>query len=69
MKDKLHWLAMHGVIRGIAAIGIRRGDLQARLIADPAVATDPVPFYDEVRSHGAGAQPRQLPDRRPSARP
>lgn len=53
MKDKLHWLAMHGVIRGIAAIGIRRGDLQARLIADPAVATDPVPFYDEVRSHGA----------------
>ncbi len=45
MKDKLHWLAMHGVIRGIAAIGIRRGDLQARLIADPAVATDPVPFF------------------------
>lgn len=44
VKDKLHWLAMHGVIRGIAAIGIRRGDLQARLIADPAVATDPVPF-------------------------
>lgn len=28
------------------------GDLQARLIADPAVAADPVPFYDEVRHHG-----------------
>ncbi len=52
MRDRLHWFAMHGVIRGIAAIGMRRGDLQARLIADPAVAVDPVPFYDEARSHG-----------------
>ncbi|OSC39760.1 cytochrome P450 [Mycobacterium decipiens] len=52
MKDRLHWLAMHGIIRGIAVIGIRRGDLQARLVADPAVAADPVPFYDEIRAHG-----------------
>ncbi|WP_204080404.1 cytochrome P450 [Mycobacterium riyadhense] len=52
MKDRLHWFAMHGVIRGLAVIAMRRGDLQARLIADPAVAGNPVPFYDEVRSHG-----------------
>lgn len=52
MKDKLHWFAMHGVIRGAAAVAIRRGDVQARLIADPAVVDDPVPFYDEVRRHG-----------------
>ncbi|BBX73410.1 cytochrome P450 [Mycobacterium shinjukuense] len=52
MKDRLHWFAMHGFVRGAAAIGIRRGDLQARLIADPAVAADPVPFYDEVRARG-----------------
>lgn len=52
MKDKLHWVAMHGVVRGFAAVGMRRGDLQARLIADPAVAIDPVPFYDEARSCG-----------------
>ncbi|KAA1248538.1 cytochrome P450 [Mycobacterium simiae] len=52
MRDRLHWLAMHGVIRGIAKAGLRRGELQARLIADPAVAADPVPFYDELRSHG-----------------
>ncbi|OBG18764.1 cytochrome P450 [Mycobacterium sp. 852002-51057_SCH5723018] len=52
MKERLHWLAMHGFVRGVAAIGMRRGDLQARLIADPTVATDPVPFYDELRAFG-----------------
>jgi cytochrome P450 len=43
---------MHGFVRGVAAIGMRRGDLQARLIADPTVAADPVPFYDELRASG-----------------
>lgn len=53
MRDRLHWFAMHGVVRGVAKLAVRRGDLQARLIADPAVADDPVPFYDEVRRRGA----------------
>ncbi|MCV7195134.1 cytochrome P450 [Mycobacterium angelicum] len=52
MRDKLHWFAMHGVIRGLAAFARRRGDMQAKLFADPAVAVDPVPFFDEVRRHG-----------------
>ncbi|OBB83300.1 cytochrome [Mycobacterium colombiense] len=52
MKKRLHWFAMHGFIRGAAALGARRGDVQARLIADPAVAADPVPYYDEVRARG-----------------
>jgi cytochrome P450 len=52
VKKRLHWLAMHGFIRGVAAIGARRGDLQARLIADPTVADDPVPFYEELRARG-----------------
>jgi cytochrome P450 len=52
VKERLHWLAMHGFIRGVSAIGVRRGDLQARLIADPTVAADPVPFYEELRAHG-----------------
>lgn len=52
MKARLHWLAMHGFIRGAAAIGLRRGDMQARLIADPKVAADPVLFYDEVWARG-----------------
>ena len=52
MKQRLHWFAMHGFIRGVAAIAVRRGELQARLIADPTVAADPFPFYDEVHSLG-----------------
>ena len=52
MKQRLHWLAMHGFVRGVSAIGVRRGDLQARLIADPTVAADPVPFYEKLRAQG-----------------
>ncbi|MDD4866271.1 MAG: cytochrome P450 [Mycobacterium sp.] len=52
MKERLHWLAMHGFIRGVAAIGMRRGDPQARLIADPTVSADPVPYYDQLRALG-----------------
>ena len=52
MKERLHWLAMHGFIRGVAAIGMRRGDLQARLIADRTVADDPVPYYEQLRAQG-----------------
>jgi cytochrome P450 len=52
VKDRLHWLAIYGFIRGAAAIGVRQDDLQARLIADPKVAADPVPFYDEALAAG-----------------
>jgi cytochrome P450 len=52
LKQRLHWLAQHGFVRGGASIGARRGDLQARLIADPTVNANPVPFYEEVRSRG-----------------
>lgn len=52
MKQRLHWLALHGFVRGIAKIGVRRGDLPARLIADPTVIADPVPLYDELRPLG-----------------
>lgn len=52
VKERLHWFAMHGFIRGAAALGARRGDVHARLIADPAVTADPVRYYDEVRAGG-----------------
>lgn len=52
IRQRLHWLAQHGVVRGAAMVGARRGEPQARLIADPAVRADPFPFYDEVRTHG-----------------
>ncbi|CAN5226179.1 cytochrome P450 [soil metagenome] len=43
---------MHGVVRGLVRLGVRRGDPQARLMADPAVRADPVRFYDELRGGG-----------------
>ena len=52
MKERLNWLALHGVVRSAANWSARRGDPQARLIADPAVRTDPYPFYEELRSRG-----------------
>ncbi len=58
MKERLHWFAMHGFVRGVAAIGMRRGDLQARLIADPTVASNPVPFYEQMRALGPLVQGR-----------
>src|SRR3984957_5943843 len=58
MKQRLHWVVLHGFLRGGASIGARRGDLQARLIADPTVKADPVPFYEEVRARGPLARSR-----------
>jgi cytochrome P450 len=51
-KQRLHWLALHGFVRRLASIDARRGDLQARLIADPSINADPVPFYEQVRARG-----------------
>jgi len=48
VKERLHWLAMHGFIRGVAAIGVRRGDMQARVIADPTESADPVPLDEQL---------------------
>lgn len=52
MKQRLHWLAMHGVIRTVVGWSARRGDPQARLLADPQVRADPVAFYEELRARG-----------------
>lgn len=52
MKQRIRWLALHGVIRTAAAIGARRGDPQARLIADPQVRANPWAFCEELRALG-----------------
>ena len=36
----------------MAGLAARRGDPQGRLVADPAVRANPVPFYDELRAGG-----------------
>ncbi|MBJ7341776.1 cytochrome P450 [Mycolicibacterium sp.] len=52
LKQRLHWFALHGVIRGLAAYGAKHGEMQGRLIADPAVRADPGGFADELRQRG-----------------
>ncbi|MGH3676935.1 MAG: cytochrome P450, partial [Mycobacterium sp.] len=52
MRQQIRWFALHGVIRGLANYGARRGDPQARLIADPGVRENPAAFADEYRSRG-----------------
>lgn len=52
LRQRTHWFALHGVIRTLAAVGAKRGDMQGRLIADPAVRADPGGFADELRARG-----------------
>ena len=52
LRQRAHWFALHGVIRQLAALGAKRGDMQGRLIADPTVRADPGGFADELRAHG-----------------
>ncbi|HXO52648.1 MAG TPA: cytochrome P450, partial [Mycobacterium sp.] len=52
MKQRIRWLALHGFVRGLSSFAARRGDPQARLIADPQVRENPAAFADEMRSRG-----------------
>lgn len=52
IAERLHWLSMHGVVRSASAWSARRGDPQARFVADPAIRADPVPFFEELRAQG-----------------
>jgi cytochrome P450 len=52
MKQRIRWMALHGFVRGVSRIAVRRGDPQARLIADPLVREDPAAFADEMRPRG-----------------
>ncbi|MCX2710787.1 cytochrome P450 [Mycolicibacterium sp. J2] len=52
MRQRIRWLALHGVVRGLSAVAARRGDPQGRLIADPRARTDPGAFADEMRALG-----------------
>ncbi len=52
VRQRVRWLALHGFVRGMSRIGMRRGDPQARLIADPAVRADPAAFAEEHRPKG-----------------
>ena len=52
VRQRLHWFALHGVIRSLASFGAMRGEPQGRLIADPTVRADPGGYADELRAGG-----------------
>ncbi|BBY44608.1 cytochrome P450 [Mycolicibacterium celeriflavum] len=52
IRHRIRWLAVHGFVRGASKLLARRGDVQGRLIADPAVRVDPVAFTEELRARG-----------------
>ncbi len=52
MRQRIRWLAIHGVLRAVSKHFARRGDPQGRLIADPAVRANPVAFTEELRAQG-----------------
>ncbi len=60
MRQRINWLALHGVVRGLTFIGARRGDPQGRLFADPAVRANPTAFIEELRSAGRIVKGRTL---------
>src|SRR5690349_1938580 len=53
MRERIRWFALHGVVRSLAKFGLRSGDPQARLLADPVVRQDPAAFADECRARGS----------------
>jgi cytochrome P450 len=52
MKQRIRWLAIHGVVRASSRHLARRGDPQGRMIADPSIRANPVAFTDELRAMG-----------------
>jgi cytochrome P450 len=52
VKQRIRWLTMHGTVRGVSRLLARRGDPQGRLMTDPQVRSNPVPFTDELRAMG-----------------
>ncbi len=60
IKQRIHWLAVHGVIRAISKAFAWQGDPQGRLLVDPVVRADPVAFIEELRARGPIVRCRTL---------
>jgi len=60
IKQRIHWLAVHGSIRGISKVFARQGDPQGRLVVDPTVRSNPIGFIEELRARGPLVRCRAL---------
>ena len=52
LKTRARWISLHGIARVVIGRAYRRGDLHARILADPAARANPYPTYDEIRARG-----------------
>ncbi|MFG1924953.1 cytochrome P450 [Cryptosporangium sp. NPDC048952] len=52
LKTRARWVSLHGVARVVIGRAYRRGDLHARILADPSARANPYPTYDEIRARG-----------------
>src|ERR1700760_4875348 len=52
VRQRLHWLTLHGIIGWLGPLWAKRGEMQGRLLADPTVRADPGAFADEIRARG-----------------
>jgi cytochrome P450 len=52
VASRARWLPRHGIAGLVVRNAARRGNLDARLLRDPAVIADPYPTYDAIRSAG-----------------
>ncbi len=58
MKTFARWVVLHGLGRAVTRRWAAKGDVQARLIADPSVRSDPFPLYEQMRALGPVGQGR-----------
>jgi cytochrome P450 len=50
VPDGLRWFATHGLARLVLRREARRGNLNARLLTDPALRADPYPYLERLRA-------------------
>jgi cytochrome P450 len=52
LPQPIRWAARHGIARRVLTRHARSGNIDARLMVDMAVRTDPFAAYDEIRARG-----------------
>jgi len=53
VRGRMRWAARHGAVRWVLGRAERHGDTATLAMAPPAMATDPYPAYDDLRSRGS----------------
>ncbi|WP_037139943.1 cytochrome P450 [Rhodococcoides fascians] len=52
MKNRIRWIAAHGLVRYGAKKAAKAGDLQAKLVVDPETRANPRQVFEKIRATG-----------------